>query len=540
MKLSTKLLIHGLANIVIATGVMALLVLYVVYQGSFEQIDRLNSTTTRMVNKQAAALGQAKPDQLWLDDLATFSGGHVILWQRGQVQGQSASSTALPDNLVQLLHRGNVAAQLPARYTDDGLKFYTVPFWPSWPLHDTSFAMIVPTAAGDVVILRPADVVLKMFVDLFSMFSVLGVVGAALSGLGLFWSVRVSLRPLIDMTAAMKELAAGKLDIHVPAQNRRDEIGGMAQAVCVFKENAIEQHSLKQRQQQLEQEAKQQHKRLLHELAGTLDQQVHEVVQKVAQVSSEVDQMSVRVSGSAATVLHENAQVTEQMGRSRESVAQVERAADEMRHSIDEIQRNVENSRTRTAHAVELADQAKTLVDSLQGAASRIGEVVTIISEIAEKTNLLALNATIEAARAGEAGKGFAVVAGEVKQLAGQTAAATREISEQIDGIRQIAQTSATAISDINQSVYETNTATNEIAVSVGSQSQATHHMTGYIGQLIAGTTQVEQNMAEVQQGAGQTSAAAQEMRHVSASLAEQVGHLAKVVDGIVAQLRAA
>ncbi len=535
MKISTKLLIHGLANIVVATSIMAGVVLLVVYAGSMKEMER-SADGAILTLQHELAEDQATPEKL--KSLGDQIGATVLLFSNdARAQAEATPRANIPAGVLSALTTQQQAIQ--SQIKEHG--YYELPFRPSWPLGDSRIALIAAWPAhenGYAIILKPADVILGVFVDLLIAFSVLGIGGALASGLGLLWSVKVSLSPILKMTKCMTDLAAGKLDAEVPAQGRRDEVGAMAEAVQVFKENAIEAKRLAAQQQQIENEAKAAQRKALYDLADMLDREVHDVIESLQHASNDLSSTAMVLGDSASTVLTETSNVNRHMQNAEGSMKQVEGAAGSMSDAIHEIRRNVENSRARTSHAVEVAERTTSLVASLQQAASRIGEVVGLINEIASKTNLLALNATIEAARAGEAGKGFAVVAGEVKQLANQTAQATKEITEQIADIRAIAENSVAAISQIHQSVRETDDASSVIVSAVASQSEATTSMTSSISLLASGTAQVGQSIREVKDGAEKTTSIAEEVLTVATELQGQVSHLGQSMQQIIRELR--
>jgi len=165
--------------------------------------------------------------------------------------------------------------------------------------------------------------------------------------------------------------------------------------------------------------------------------------------------------------------------------------------------------------AVKESAKAMEIVGGLTAAAGRVGEIVSLINEIAEKTNLLALNATIEAARAGEAGRGFAVVAGEVKELAGQTAKATAEIAAQIDGIQAATNRSASAIRSVNETIEKMNAISATISAAVEQQEAATGEISRNVTEASTGTTFVTRSVGDITVASGE---AAEVSRHVLSS----------------------
>src|SRR5262249_43929661 len=202
--------------------------------------------------------------------------------------------------------------------------------------------------------------------------------------------------------------------------------------------------------------------------------------------------------------------------------------------------RQVQESSRISGEAVTQAQRTDERIIKLAQAASRIGDVTQLITSIAEQTNLLALNATIEAARAGAAGKGFAVVAQEVKQLAEQTAKATSEISTQIGEMQAATQDSVTAIKEIGGTIGRISQIATPIASAVEERAAATREIPRNIQQAAAGTVQVANNIPEVSQGAAETGTASTAVLTSAKSLADQSGRLKTEVDKFLATVRAA
>ncbi|MBL4614177.1 MAG: HAMP domain-containing protein, partial [Magnetovibrio sp.] len=228
--------------------------------------------------------------------------------------------------------------------------------------------------------------------------------------------------PVRNMTGAMTRLAEGALDTDVPARDQHNEIGEMAAAVQIFKDNAIEVQRLEQEQKANAQRQAQEKHQMLMDMAQEFEGSVGEVVQSVSSAAIQMQSSATSLSTTADETSQQSTTVAEAAEQASSNVQTVASAAEELTSSISEISRQVAQSTQITATAVSEVEDANAQVQGLAAAATKIGEVVALITDIADQTNLLALNATIEAARAGEAGKGFAVVASEVKNLANATA----------------------------------------------------------------------------------------------------------------------
>ncbi len=369
--------------------------------------------------------------------------------------------------------------------------------------------------------------------------AVISLVGLIL-GIGIAWVMgNVISKPVVAMTGAMKDLSAGNLDVEIPAQNRADEVGGMAEAMQTFKESAVEQKRLEEAEREA-QERREKRAKYLVELTETFDTQASEIVNTVAGASAEMRSTAEAMSATADQTSSQTTAVAAASEQATANVQTVASASEEMSASINEINRQVAQSAEITAKANSEAERTNETVQSLADAAQKIGEVVGLISEIAEQTNLLALNATIEAARAGEAGKGFAVVASEVKNLATQTAKATEEISEQVGGMQSVTGDAVGAIKGIGDTIGEINAISETIASAVSEQGAATREIAENTQQAATGTQEVSSNIAGITQAASETGSAAQQVLESAGELSEQSDKLRGVVEKFISDVKAA
>ena len=351
--------------------------------------------------------------------------------------------------------------------------------------------------------------------------------------------VRGITRPIASMTQDMTALAGGDKSIEIEGAHRGDEIGDMAQAVEVFKENMIKADQLAAEQAK-ENEAKEQRRIAMEELAAKFENNVTAVLDEVGQASNT---MKMTAEGMAATAEETSRQSTAVAAAAEEAstnVQTVASAAEELSSSISEISRQVQQSTQISGSAVHEAERADEMVQGLATSASKIGEVVALITDIADQTNLLALNATIEAARAGEAGKGFAVVASEVKNLANQTAKATEEISSQISGIQGATQDSVRAIQGISKTIGEISEIASAIAAAVEEQGAATQEIARNVEQASAGTADVTTNISSVNAAADETGQAANEVLTAAGTLTMQSDKLSSEVTEFLQGLKKA
>ncbi|MGU3407680.1 methyl-accepting chemotaxis protein [Methylobacterium brachiatum] len=365
----------------------------------------------------------------------------------------------------------------------------------------------------------------------------LGMVAAI--GAALFVLMRVS-RPIQTMTGAMTVLAAGDTSAEVPYRARRDEIGAMAAAVQVFKDNLIRTRALEAETAQARLAAEEQRKAGMRQMADSFEAAVGGIIGTVSSSATELQATAGAMSGTAAETAAQSTAVAAAAEEAASNVGTVAAAAEELGSSVQEIGRQVDGSAAIARQAVAEADQTGALVLELSGAVERIGDVVGLISSIAGQTNLLALNATIEAARAGEAGKGFAVVASEVKELAGQTARATQEISGQIGRIQASTGQAVAAIGGITQRIRDISATATSIAAAVEQQGAATQEIVRNVAQAAAGTGEVTGNIAGVASAAEDTGAAASQVLGAASELSRQSEQLTAEVGRFLATVRAA
>ncbi|TAN63156.1 MAG: methyl-accepting chemotaxis protein [Magnetospirillum sp.] len=349
--------------------------------------------------------------------------------------------------------------------------------------------------------------------------------------------VRLIAGPVTSLTGVMGRLADGTIDVEIPSLDNRDEIGAMARAVAVFRDGMdraarLEGDQRRQREQQAQVVARR------DEMIARFNTAMETILATVVGSIEHVHQVSNSLQATAEQTSRQGAAVASAAEHSAANVATVATAAEQLGCSVQEISRQVAETSAITAEAVNGIHTANGTMDGLTNAAVKIGEVVTLINDIAGQTNLLALNATIEAARAGEAGKGFAVVASEVKTLANQTARATDEIALQIAGIQSISKEAVDTIRAVGQTIDRVNQVVGSIAAAVEEQSAATNEIVRSVQQASDGNAEITRNIADVSRAATATGDMAAGMFKAADELVEEAGALRGEVGTFLAAMK--
>jgi methyl-accepting chemotaxis protein len=347
-------------------------------------------------------------------------------------------------------------------------------------------------------------------------------------------------KPLHVITDLTGRLAAGDQAFEVPYTARKDEIGGLAKALSVFKDNAGAIAKMHAGQAEMKQQADAEKRRTMMDFAGKFEASVQAVVREVIADAGDMREAAQTMSQTAGSASDRSKVVANACQEASENVQTVASAAEELSTSIAEIGQRVTQAAQVADKAAGDGQRTNHAVEGLAAAADKIGEVINLINNIASQTNLLALNATIEAARAGEAGKGFAVVASEVKSLASQTAKATDEISAQITAIQTETKQVVENIQGICATILQVNEISSSIAAAVAEQGAATQEIAGSVQRAASGTNQVSQNITSVTTATTQTGEVAQMVLQSSEKLAGKLQVLQREVSEFVTGLRAA
>ncbi|MBI5261947.1 MAG: HAMP domain-containing protein [Bradyrhizobium sp.] len=366
----------------------------------------------------------------------------------------------------------------------------------------------------------------------------LGGVALLLVIVGVVIIARSIARPLSLITATIERVANGAENVEVPHTGRADEIGALARAIQIFKDAMDRNRNLNlqvSRESSSREERARQIERAVEEFGQTIGSVLRGLTDNAATMR-ETAQTITRVTSDANNRAKTAAGATEQAAH---NVSAVAGAAEELSASVEEIGRQVRQS----AGAVEQTEQrtGKSIaeIESLAAATQRIDGVLNLIQAIAEQTNLLALNATIEAARAGEAGRGFAVVAHEVKALAGQTAKATAEISENVGLIQNSTRNAVEAVREIGGAVREINAVTSNIAGAISQQDAATREISVNAQSAAQGNETLVNNISSLRDAIHETDTAAASVLSASGDLTDTAQTLSREVEKFFHDLRA-
>ncbi|KAA0684736.1 methyl-accepting chemotaxis protein [Azospirillum brasilense] len=345
-------------------------------------------------------------------------------------------------------------------------------------------------------------------------------------------------RPLRLIEGVMERLAGGDRTATVPETGRRDEIGAMARAVSVFKENLQRTHELEQESRRAERRAEEERENALRAIAHDFDSAFGRVLHTVDHAADQIRNGAHILRDTAEKMKEQALDTSEKAERTSEVVGIVNNVSRTLSASIGEIGGRVTTSSTAIRRAVDHARQSDSAVAALADSSQRIGEIVRLINDIAGQTNLLALNATIEAARAGEAGKGFAVVASEVKVLANQTAKATEDIAGQVGAIQEATGSVVEAIRAIRTTVEEVAHLSEDVSAAVRDQLEQTEEIVGAVGRANDNTHEVTESVSTMAITAAETGKSAIEMIYSAAQLADELRQLEADADRFVSSIK--
>lgn len=364
---------------------------------------------------------------------------------------------------------------------------------------------------------------------------VLSGIMAALS----YWAAHVLVKPVPALATVMSRLSGGDARAEVPYSDWNNEIGDIARSIAIFRDGMAERERL---------EAEQQRDRAKRDACQTtLDRLIRQfktdtetAIATVSDTASNLEKTAGSLLKIAAGTSEKAASVESASDEASSSVVTVAAASEELTASINDISGQISHALSSVTRTSEMTAETNTKMANLAASAAQIGQVVTLIRQIASQTNLLALNATIEAARAGEAGRGFAVVAAEVKDLAAQTARATETISEQITSIQASTEETVTAIGAIASNMNEVNGITTAIASAVRNQGDATSEINTSVHRAAGGTRQVAETIHGVTEAATETSQSAKQVLEASTTVGARTSELKRRIADFLADVAAA
>jgi methyl-accepting chemotaxis protein len=366
-----------------------------------------------------------------------------------------------------------------------------------------------------------------------------GFVILVLVGSAVFGALSIA-KPIRAITGVLHALGSGNKQIDVPYIGRKDEVGDAARAANTFRENLIRIEKLEAEQKEIDAQMAAQRKKEMLALADKFQAAVGGVVDIVSSASAELEASAHSLTSTAELTQTLSTTVAGASEQASANVQSVAAATEELNSSVAEISRQVQESSKIASDAVRQAEQTDRRINELSQAASRIGDVIDLITSIAAQTNLLALNATIESARAGEAGRGFAVVATEVKALAAQTSKATEEIRQQIISMQTATQESVDAIQEIGKTIGYISEISSAIAAAVEEQDATTREIARNVHEAAKGTAEVAQNISNVNRGASETGSASAQVLASAQSLSSESNQLKVEVDRFLSMVRAA
>lgn len=373
---------------------------------------------------------------------------------------------------------------------------------------------------------------------------------------------RTVIRPIHSVTTAMKKVADGDLEVAIPMVDHPSEIGDMARAVAVFRDNALEIRKMQEQRErelaerQAERERAEQAQRAAEEkqrrqleseferqrtLASSvielLEGQVLVSLEAVVGAAHELDQAHHAMDHSLATSQNRAAEVSTASELASENAQMVASAAEQLAGSVSEIAAQIAESSRIARETVDQQQAVARSAERMRDLTQDINKVIGMIDEIADMTNLLALNATIEAARAGEAGRGFSVVAAEVRTLAGETQKATESISQRIEEVQKASEETVGAIDAIGKQIRRIDEASSTVAAAAEEQQASTAEISRTIAQAAKATAGISAKIAEVVQDIQETGAAAGQVADAASNLQSIAGRLREDVEDYLANL---
>ena len=360
---------------------------------------------------------------------------------------------------------------------------------------------------------------------------VMAIVGLALS--------RVLTRPIPELASVMARLTHNDTSGVIPYTDSSNEIGEIARAVSIFRDHTIERTRL-ETERVREATRREERQKALEALIESFKTDAEQTIAAVAEMAEDLERTAGALQGIASGTNDKAQLVATASDQASANVGTVAAASEQLTASIAEIGNQITEALSNVGSTSAMAVTTNERMSELLASAQQIGEVVTLIREIAGQTNLLALNATIEAARAGEAGRGFAVVATEVKTLATRTAQATESISEQVASIQGATDQAVRAIAEIAERMGHVNGITTQIAAAVTEQGAATSEINAGVHHAAGDTRHVSETIAGVTEAATTTFNSARQVLETSAKVTARTKALSTRIESFLSGVAAA
>ena len=431
---------------------------------------------------------QHAPDDFEREALTKFESdsGLKEYFKRSVVNGQEVMRYAQPVRLTEdclICHGDPAGAKDPFGYAKEGMK-----------AGDLRGAFVVTAPLTAVQEAATGNSLALLLLSAVTMLLTAGVV--------FFLVRRVVVRPVAEAAALANQIANNNLAVADIEVRAHDEIGDAGAALNKMKNN------------------------------------LHEVIQSIAGSALQVGSASEQLNSTSQQITANSEETSAQadvVSKAAQAVSQnlqtVATGAEETGASIKEIAKNATEAAKVATSAVKVAEATTVTVSKLGESSNEIGQVIKVITSIAQQTNLLALNATIEAARAGEAGKGFAVVANEVKELAKETARATEDISRKIEAIQSDTKAAVDAIASISGVINQINDISGTIATAVEEQNATTNEMSRNVTEAAQGSGEITSNIGGVAEAAQSTTRGATDTQKASQQLVETSAQLRRLVE---------